>query len=118
MFYTQKDVRITVIENRIVKKINIDEIAYIESDSYVSTIYFINDKSACHISKLLKDLEGQLNKFGFIRICRNILVNLKNVISLGNQTRILTLVNGQKLTISYRCFSATKAIFIKMDNVR
>lgn len=62
-------------EKRITRFVNIKNITYINSSSYLSVVHTISGEKIV-VSKILKIFEQSLNKLGFIRINRSIIVNL------------------------------------------
>ncbi len=75
----QNDIKITLKEKGKTHRVLLKNISYIQCESYLSTVYFINEKKPIAVAKLLKKFEEELSIYGFARICRNTLVNIKNV---------------------------------------
>lgn len=94
-----------------IKKIDSDEVVYIQCDSSISDIHF-RDGSIFTCTKHLNIFEDVLNKYGFIRINRQVLVNLKYVdeIKINDRRKhILILCNGTGFSISYRRWPTIKS---------
>jgi len=79
-----------------VHQIAIEDIVYVECESYVSTFHTFGKGKTVSCSILLKDIEEKVNGYGFCRINRNTLVNLKYFDSY---------VSGKK-----RCFKTTTGV--------
>lgn len=108
----QKDKAFILTENGKIKQVFITDIVYIECDSYLSTIHLSESSEKEKFCKLLKELEGDLNDYGFLRISRNILLNMKYLkeINTKNDQRII-LKNGTELSFSGRKLNLIKQFF-------
>lgn len=110
----QNDIKITLKKNGKIHQIGIGHITHIICDSYVSTIYFIDDVASISITKLLKRFEIELAEFGFIRVNRNCLVNARYIESIVFcKNASLTLVSNENIFISARQLLKIKKM---MDN--
>lgn len=110
----QNDKAIAIKENGKIKQLFITDIAYIQCNSYLSTIHLIESSKKETYCKLLKELEGELNKYGFLKISRNILLNMKYLkeINTKNYQKII-LKNGTELSFSSRKLNLIKQ-FLKI----
>ena len=79
-------------------QIALEEIIYIDIYNYILTYHTINDKIDVTTTSLL-DIEKQLIKYGFFKINRSTIVNLKYIKSVKDT---LVDVNGNILTLSRR----------------
>ena len=105
-FIAQNERKISVKESGYLHRIYLKNISYIRSESYLSIIYFINKKAPLTVSKLLKEFEEELFKYGFIRINHSTLVNKVHISSIGNCKNREVCINGnKKLTISHRKYA-------------
>lgn len=104
----QRDQKIIITDKDVIKVISIEDILYFSCESYITTIHTV-DKGKISIVKLLKHFEEDLAAFGFFRINRNYLVNMKYVDAIhtaGNA--FVELFNHTKLAISCRKLSPFK----------
>jgi DNA-binding LytR/AlgR family response regulator len=107
----QNEKKIILRENKKTLQVDIKIISYIECDSYISTIHFVNEEKPVITGKLLKLFEIELSELGFVRANRNTLVNVKHIESIENcNNRILTLVTKEQIPISCRQLSKIKMI--------
>lgn len=60
-------------------QVQIEEILYFQCDSYLVTVHFANDEPQFSYTSSLAKLEMQLSEFGFIRINKNQLVNMRYI---------------------------------------
>ena len=113
-FIAQGDLKITLREKSKSYRVLIKDISHIQSESYLSTIYFINDTKPIIVAKLLKKFEQELSKYGFLRICRNVLVNKVNVqVIHNNNSRKISMVKNVELIISCRNYARINQILKK-----
>ena len=76
-------------------KLKLDDILYFDSDLHVITVHTLNQ--AYSFRGVLSTVEEEYGKYGFYRVHRSFLVNLKHVQKISKLT--LTLVNGQECPI-------------------
>jgi len=108
----QKGKTIILKSSRKVRQISLESIIYISCDSYLISIYLINQKKSEIFSKPLKEIEKELSDFHFLRINRNELINMKYFKSYyNNESRKITLSNGTILSVSRRKWSLIKNYF-------
>lgn len=102
-YSNQQNQTIVLKSAKQLRQFYVDQIMYISGSSYLSTIHLANSDKAETFSILLKQLEGKLASFGFLRINRNQLVNMKYFKQLkANQKRLIVLQNDKELCISCR----------------
>ena len=77
----------------------LEEIVWIQSDDYCSKIHTSDDKSFS-LRKSLKSLEAELRPYGFVRIHRSALLNLKSVEQLSLDRSVVRLQNHVELPVS------------------
>ena len=94
--FTGKIIHIKTPERTL--QISLEEIIYIDIYNYILTYHTINDKIDVTTTSLL-DIEKQLIKYGFFKINRSTIVNLKYIKSVKDT---LVDVNGNILTLSRR----------------
>ena len=110
-YLEQRDKKVVLKEQNNLIQVDMKDITVITCDGYLSTIFFLNDQKPISVSKLLKDFELELEPFGFFRANRNTLVNLRNVYSFqGSCKRIVTLVDNQKICVSFRKVPQLKSL--------
>ena len=97
----QRDNTIVLNEKGKVTQFFIGNIVYIECDGYLSTVHLIDTDKTETFSILLKEIEEKVKGYGFCRINRNTLVNLKYFKSF---------VNGRK-----RCFVTSNCCEMKVS---
>jgi two-component system LytT family response regulator len=113
-FIAQNDLKISLKEKGKTHRVFLKNISYIKSESYLSRIYFAEGKKSVVVSKLLKTFEEELAKYGFLRICRNVLINKRNVrFVFNNNTRKIVMTCGTELTISQRNYPKINNILNK-----
>lgn len=113
-FSNQKNKTIILRGKSKIKQIIIEEIVYVKCDSYLTTFYTTNDTITYSIT--LKQVELQIEQYGFFRINRNTLVNLKYFDSyVINRNRYLITTTGVKLNVSRRKWIEFRK-FIKTQN--
>jgi len=115
MDYTSQEHKAMVLKSAgRLQQLYIGNITYIEGDSYLSIIHFFNCKETESFSKLLKELESELSPYGFIRISKKVLLNMKffKYLKGQNKKKIIVLTdNSTKLTISTRKLSILNHFF-------
>ena len=90
--FSQQNGKKFVIKERSRKSyVNMESILYFECDSYVSSIY-LADGTKQGVARTLKDIEKELEKYGFRRANHRTLVNCKHILS--SET-----INGKKQLI-------------------
>lgn len=99
----QRDKTIVLKEKDKVRQFFIENIVYVKCDGYVSTVHLNNGDKPEFFEIILKEIEEVVNGFGFYRINRNTLVNLKYFKSfVAGQKRCFVLKNGIQMKISRR----------------
>jgi DNA-binding LytR/AlgR family response regulator len=76
-------------------KLYVDEIIYIETDGH-KNLFHIGIKTYS-IYKKLDELTAQLQTYGFIRIHKSYLVNMRYILKINSY--VVTLQNGKKLSV-------------------
>ncbi len=105
----EKDETIVLRENGQTKQVSVSDIIYIESKGYLSLVHLVDSKDEIRSCKLLKEYKNNLTKFGFIRISRNILLNLRYFKSIDFSNRSIILFNSNtQFQISRRKLLALK----------
>ncbi|GAB1418451.1 MAG: LytTR family transcriptional regulator [Ignavibacterium sp.] len=99
----QRDKTIILKEKGKVHQIAIKDIVYVKCESYISTIHTFNRRKTISASILLKDIEEKVNGYGFCRINRNTLVNLKYFDSyVSGKKRCFKTTTGVEMNVSRR----------------
>lgn len=102
-YCSQRDKTIILKESRKISQFFIENIVYIECDSYLSIIHLNNTNKAETFSVSLKEFEKKFNDYCFFRVNRNILLNMKYFKSLVNsKTRHIAISNGEVMKVSRR----------------
>lgn len=108
-YSNQRDKTIILKEKGKIHQIAIEDIVYVECESYVSTIHTFSKGKTVSCSILLKDIEEKVNGNGFCRINRNTLVNLKYFDSfVSGKKRCFQTVSGLEMYVSERRWSTLK----------
>lgn len=108
---------ITVIQNKELKKINSNEICFIEADGKYSNIH-LSDK-IMHCSKTLSGVTRLLPAYCFVRIHRSYVVNLHYIKSYSSDTVYLS--NGEVAYLSknyQKSFRTSYMNFLEKNYVR
>lgn len=101
-FNCQKGRKVIIKEKSVTQFIEMKDITHIECNGYISTVYTI-DSVSYTVSKLLKHFEEELDRFGFVRANRSVLVNLNYVQKyISGSSRTLQLTNNITICISRR----------------
>jgi len=102
-FLEQNGRKILLKDQGNIFQIDMKNITVITCEGYLSTVHFLSDLKPISVSKLLKKFENELEPFGFFRVNRNALINLRNVVLFqGACKRIITLADNQKIFVSFR----------------
>lgn len=108
---------ITIIQNKELKKINSNEICYIEADGKYSNIH-LNDK-IMHCSKTLAGVTKLLPAYCFVKTHRAFVVNLHYIKSYSSNTVYLS--NGESAFLSknyQKLFQTSYMNFLEKNYVR
>jgi len=120
-YSNQKDKTIILEDKGKISQFNIENIIYFECDQYLSTIHLLNTIKTETFCKQLKNIEEELAKYGFLRVNRNILVNMKYVNNINRHKRYLIMESGIELKVSrskwhnVRFFLKNKIPFIQKN---
>ncbi|MDR3226783.1 MAG: LytTR family transcriptional regulator DNA-binding domain-containing protein [Prevotellaceae bacterium] len=114
MNYDSQYTKAIIIKNRkIIRQLIISEITHIICESYICDIYTLTDKYTT--TRLLKALEKELDKFNFIRIHNNILINAKHLSYIDKDKNIVILNTNIELPFSVRRWKDIKSRLQKFD---
>jgi two-component system LytT family response regulator len=91
-----------------IKQIKLENIVLLLCDSYITYIYTINNSREV-VCKLLKELEEDLSPYGFIRISRNTIINLKHLDELNLQKNTIRLSNSQEVKLAKNRINCIKS---------
>lgn len=108
---------ITIIQNKELKKINSNEICYIEADGKYSNIH-LNDR-IMHCSKTLSGVTKLLPAYCFVKTHRAFVVNLHYIKSYSSDTVYLS--NGESAFLSknyQKAFQTSYMNFLEKNYVR
>lgn len=108
---------ITIIQNKELKKINSNEICYIEADGKYSNIH-LSDK-IMHCSKTLSGVTKLLPTYCFVKTHRSFVVNLHYIKSYSSDTVYLS--NGESAYLSknyQKTFQTSYMNFLEKNYVR
>lgn len=110
-FSNQRDKTIILKEKGKVHQIAIEDIVYVECNGHISTLYTNNTSNPVTCSILLKNIEEKMNGYGFCRINRNTLVNLKYFESyVSGKKRCFKTTTGIEMNVSRRKWHVLKEI--------
>lgn len=105
----KKKVGFSFIEGE--KRVNTDKIFYIESQKHKLTFYILeSDLEKYNIYDKLDNIEPQLKEYGFLRIHKSYLVNMKYIERINNYRAVLT--SGQGLSIPKLRYQSVKEAFV------
>lgn len=105
----KKKVGFSFIEGE--KRVNTDKIFYIESQKHKLTFYILDsDLEKYNIYDKLDNIEPQLKEYGFLRIHKSYLVNMKYIERINNYRAVLT--SGQGLSIPKLRYQSVKEAFV------
>lgn len=93
---------ITITTKTLIYYIPIGSILYFECDGTLIKVYHSESDKPYFYIHTLKNLESELSELGFLRICHNRLVNMKNVTGCNATLHCLHMNNGITLEISRR----------------
>lgn len=86
-----------------VKIIDVEKIMYCKADGNYCYIYLVDSPKPIHVAKKLKEIQIMLKSQTFFRANRSFLVNLSYIEEFDRSKQIvLTLINQEKIPISYR----------------
>lgn len=87
----------------------IENIVYVECEGYITTIHTNDEGKPVNCSLLLKQIEEKLNGYGFCRINRNILVNMRYFDSyVSSKKRCFRTTTGAEMNVSRRKWCVLK----------
>ena len=110
-YSSQRNKTIILKEKGKVHQISIEDIVYVKCESYISTVHTFGSGKTVSCSILLKDIEEKVNGYGFCRINRNTLVNLKYFDSyISGKKRCLKTTTGLEMNVSKRKWSILKKL--------
>ncbi|OJJ20981.1 hypothetical protein BKI52_10420 [marine bacterium AO1-C] len=108
-YSNQQNQTIVLKSGKQIRQFYVDQILYVSTSAYVSSIHLANTNKTESFSILLKNLEELLEPYGFVRINRNELINMKYFKKLQEkQKRVVVLQNDQELMISHRKMSSIR----------
>lgn len=93
------------------KRLYTDNILYVESRGHKSIFHYMEaGETTYQIYDKLDTIEKKLVKYGFLRIHKSYLVNMKHIRRIGNYTAILD--TGEKFPIPRPRFQAARETFV------
>ena len=112
----EQDSNILIIKSgKTAKRFSIDEIAYIMCESPICYLHF-KDCTTFICTKPLCFFEKALPTTSFVRINHNVIVgtdHIREVKTLGKQTRQVTMKSGDLLNISYRRWRMFRDLYFR-----
>lgn len=88
-----------------------DNIFYVESQRHKAVFFYLDDKMEnYHIYEKLDVIEERLSGYGFLRIHKSYLVNMKHICRISNYTAYLD--NGEELSVPRLKYQAVKEEFV------
>lgn len=100
----QHDATVTAWKQNERVQLPISKIMYCVCDAYGSTLYLAKNSKSLHHPDVLKELEKKVEAYGFCRINRTIIVNMKFIDRLMPDTMEVKLKTGKILKASRRMF--------------
>jgi DNA-binding LytR/AlgR family response regulator len=108
-FSCQRDKTIILKEKGKIQQIAIEKIVFVECDGYLLTVHTNDTNSPLTFSLLLKQIEEKVNGYGFCRINRNIIVNMKYFDSyVSGKKRCFKTTTGVEMNVSRRKWCVLK----------
>jgi len=99
----QQNQAIVLKSGKQLKQFYIGQIMYVSTSAYVSSVHLANTHKVESFAILLKNLEALLAPYGFVRINRNELINMKYFKKLYEKNKyIVVMQNDQEFVVSYR----------------
>lgn len=93
-----------------VKKLFTDNILYVESRKHKSYFFYMESEIATYqIYDKLDNIEQQLCRYGFLRIHKSYLVNMKHITKISNYTAFLDV--GEELPVPRLKYQAVKEAY-------
>lgn len=103
---------LSVRQGRTVREIPLEEIYYLESDLRKINVYGAEPyKAICSYYAKLADLPEDLPEYGFLRVSRSDMVNMKYIHQLSGYQ--LTLSNGVELGVSRNGYAAIRSAYLE-----
>lgn len=88
-----------------------DNIFYVESQRHKAVFFYLDEKMEnYHIYEKLDVIEERLSDYGFLRIHKSYLVNMKHICRISNYTAYLD--NGEELSVPRLKYQAVKEEFV------
>ncbi len=88
-----------------------DNIFYVESQRHKAVFFYLDEKMEnYHIYEKLDVIEERLSGYGFLRIHKSYLVNMKHICRISNYTAYLD--NGEELPVPRLKYQAVKEEFV------
>lgn len=88
-----------------------DNIFYVESQRHKAVFFYLDEKMEnYHIYEKLDVIEERLSGYGFLRIHKSYLVNMKHICRISNYTAYLD--NGEELSVPRLKYQAVKEEFV------
>ena len=112
----QKENFILVEEKNTTSKILIKNILYLSYEDSVVTIHFVNDREIINLSRTLKSFEQELLPYGFIRVCRNFMIDISKVICINRKKYKLTILKNKNIPISRRKMTELRQLMSNFKN--
>lgn len=109
----QRNEPIVLREDGKIKQVFIADIVYIESKGYQSLVHLVDCEKNVIVCKILREFETELTKYGFVRINRNRLLNMKYFKEYNYKTLRVVLNDDTECIVSRRKLSAIKQFLFK-----
>lgn len=90
-----------ILNHKSSKKVFVSDVVLLEGDANYTTIFMDNGKKKV-LAHSIKYYEEFLKTHGFLRVHRTFLVNPNHVKTYNQESRELTMTNGQQAIISRR----------------
>ncbi|HAS40068.1 MAG TPA: hypothetical protein DCS93_06290 [Microscillaceae bacterium] len=108
-YSNQQDKAIVLKSGKQLRQFYVGQIMYVSTSAYVSSVHLINTHKVESFSVLLKNIEMLLAPYGFIRINRNELINMKYFKELYEKNKhIAVMQNDQEFVVSCRRVAAIR----------
>ncbi len=109
-YNAQDNIAIVAQEKTKMTQIFVHDVMYVHCDTYITDLYLCNNEIYT-LSQSLKALEAQLHPYGFVRISKNTLINMRYVKMCCCEDRKIQLTNEKIFTASKTGWHHVKNFF-------
>ena len=111
----QQHQKLTVKDGTDYLQLPLNAIQWCECDTYGAAVWTVNESGYFHCSRALGELEEHLEPYGFCRINRTLIINMRYVERLRAETKTVKTTTGNTLTASRENFRKLKKRLMKIN---